>query len=100
MINPKEFQEGQLQRIVHKLLTFKEHPEQMKKQIADYFEEFDEDMSGGLDVRELRNFLISFFKQYKIRVPLTREFIDTTFMDIDKDGDGFVDLQELTDYMD
>jgi len=44
--------------------------------------------------------LIAFFKQYKIRLPLTEEFIDSTFTDIDADGDGFVDMQELKNYLD
>ena len=57
-----------------------------------YFIEFDEDESGALDRNELKNFLMAFFLQYKIRVPLTEEFVDTTFDDIDADGDGAVDL--------
>jgi Ca2+-binding EF-hand superfamily protein len=44
--------------------------------------------------------LIAFFQQYKIRVPLTEEFVESTFTDIDADGDGFVDLKELKDYLD
>jgi len=100
MINPKEFKEGQLQRIVTKLLSYRDHPEMLQAQIQAYFVEFDADKSGNLDRHELKNFLIAFFRQYKIRIPLTEEFIDTTFADIDADGDGFVDMDELRNYMD
>jgi Ca2+-binding EF-hand superfamily protein len=99
MINPKEFKEGQLQRIVCKRLSYKNHPEVLEKQVETYFKEFDADNSGGLDRMELKNFFISFFKQYKIRVPITEEFVDTTFTDIDADGDGSVDLTELKNYL-
>lgn len=99
MINPKEFKEGQLQRIVCKLLGYKDHPEVLEKQVDTYFKEFDADNSGGLDRMELKNFFIAFFRQYKIRVPITEEFVDTTFTDIDSDGDGTVDLLELKNYL-
>jgi hypothetical protein len=100
MINPKEFKEGQLQRIVTKLQSYKDHPDTLQAQIEVYFKEFDADKSGALDREELKNFLIAFFKQYKIRIPLTEEFVDTTFDDIDANGDGFVDMPELKDYLD
>lgn len=100
MINPKEFKEGQLQRIVTKLQSYKDHPEILQAQIQAYFVQFDTDKSGNLDRNELKNFLIAFFRQYKIRIPLTEEFIDTTFTDIDADGDGFVDMDELRNYLD
>ena len=92
MINPKDFKEGQLQRIVCKLESYQDHPDVLEKQVEAYFIEFDEDESGALDRNELKNFLMAFFLQYKIRVPLTEEFVDTTFDDIDADGDGAVDL--------
>lgn len=53
------------------------------------------DGSGNLDVKELRMFLIALFKKYKINLPITSEFVDATFSEIDADGDGFVDMQEL-----
>jgi Ca2+-binding EF-hand superfamily protein len=31
---------------------------------------------------------------------LSEEFVDTTFDDIDADGDGFVDMNELRNYLD
>ena len=43
--------------------------------------------------------MIAFFKQYKIRVPISEEFVDTTFDDIDADGDGKVDMDELKNYL-
>jgi Ca2+-binding EF-hand superfamily protein len=71
----------------------------LEKQVEAYFKEFDADNSGALDRMELKNFFIAFFRQYKIRVPITEEFVDTTFTDIDSDGDGMVDLAELKNYL-
>lgn len=62
--------------------------------------EFDADKNGYLDRHELRMFLIQFFKQYKLRIPLSEEFIDATFSDIDKNGDGKIQLDELIAFFD
>ena len=99
MINFKDFTEGQMLRNTLKLQAYIDHPERLFTQVEAYFEEFDADKSGNLDRRELKNFLIEFFKLYKIRIPITEEFVDTQFDSIDADGDGFVDMGELKDYL-
>lgn len=99
IINPKDFKEGQLQRIVTKFESYKENPQIFESQVEVYFLEFDADNSGGLDRNELKNFFVAFYKMYKIRIPITEEFVDQTFVDIDADGDGTVDLQELKNYL-
>lgn len=95
MINPKEFHEGALLRTVYKLQSYKDHPDRMNEQLADYFNEFDKDKSGTLDKEELRHFLIAFFKQYKIRIPISAEFIENTFHEIDDDDNGTIEIHEL-----
>lgn len=100
MINPKEFHEGLIHRTVHKLSMYRQHPERLRAQTEAYFKEFDADNSGSLDLKELRMFLIALFKQYKLHLPLTEEFVVETAAEMDKDGDGLIDLDELNSYMD
>ena len=76
IINPKDFKEGQLQRIVTKFESYKENPQIFESQVEVYFLEFDADNSGGLDRNELKNFFVAFYKMYKIRIPITEEFVD------------------------
>ena len=63
-----------------------------------YFTEFDKDQNGYLDRHELRLFLVYLFKEIKLNIPLTEEFIDTVFGDIDLNNDGKIDLSELHPY--
>lgn len=63
-----------------------------------YFTEFDKDQNGYLDRHELRLFLVCLFKEIKLNIPLTEEFIDTVFGDIDLNNDGKIDLSELHPY--
>jgi Ca2+-binding EF-hand superfamily protein len=88
MINPKEFKEGQLLRIITKLQQLKDNNGIMKNQIETSFKKFDKDKNGVLDRLELKQFLIIFFDKYKMHVPINEEFIDETFRDIDKNNDG------------
>ena len=88
MINPKEFKEGQLLRIITKLQQLKDNNGIMKNQIETSFKKFDKDKNGVLDRLELKQFLITFFDKYKMHVPINEEFIDETFRDIDKNNDG------------
>ena len=99
MINSKDFTEGQLLRVTMKLQAYIDQPERLQTQVEDYFKEYDVDKSGNLDRRELKSFLIDFFKLYKIRLPITEEFVDTQFDKIDADGDGFVNMDELKSYL-
>ena len=48
-----------------------------------------------LDRKELRQFLSSFFSTYRIRAPLTDEFIDATFREIDQNHDNLIQPEEL-----
>ena len=48
-----------------------------------------------LDRKELRQFLSTFFTTYRIRAPLTDEFIDATFREIDTNHDNSIEPNEL-----
>ena len=61
MINPKEFKEWQLLRIITKLQQLKDNNGIMKNQIETSFKKFDKDKNGVLDRLELKQFLITFF---------------------------------------
>lgn len=45
-------------------------------------------------------FLIELFKQYKLHLPLTEEFVEQTFAEMDKDNDHSISLAELHKFMD
>ena len=62
MINPAEFKEGELQKVVDKLEHFKSEPATLHEEIQNFFIKFDEDKSGFLDHKELRHFMQSFFQ--------------------------------------
>ncbi len=46
-------------------------------------------------MKELRQFLTKFFAEYRIRAPLTDEFIDATFREIDMNHDNKIQPEEL-----
>lgn len=60
-----------------------------------YFSEYDKDNNDGLDRRELRQFLTSFFGQYHIRLPITDEYVDAVFRQIDMNHDNIIQIDEL-----
>jgi len=51
-----------------------------------------------LDQKELRHFLESFFTTYHIRAPLTDEYVDATFREIDVNKDNKIQPEELHAY--
>ena len=56
-----------------------------------YFAEFDKDANGHLDRKELREFLNQFFHSYKIHFPVTDEYVDAVFREIDVNrSNGYV----------
>ena len=55
-----------------------------------YFQEFDKDQNGFLDRKELRNFLHEFFTSYKIHFPITDDYVDAVFREIDANKDNKV----------
>ena len=63
-----------------------------------YFTEFDKDANGFLDRRELRHFLQTFFTTYKIHLPVTDEYVDAVFREIDLNKDNKIQPEELEQY--
>ena len=95
MINPSDFQAGELQAAITKLKGFDESDAELKETIEKYFSEFDSDDNAHLDRKELRQFLTSFFQQYHIHAPLTDEYVDATFREIDTNHDNKIQPEEL-----
>lgn len=70
----------------------------MKQEVDRYFESFDKDNNGWLDRKELRDFLHQFFTQYKIHFPVTDEYVDAVFREIDLNRDNKIQPNELEQY--
>ena len=60
-----------------------------------YFDEYDENRSNALDRQELRHFLTSFFNTYHIKAPVTDEYVDAVFREIDINRNNKVEIEEL-----
>mmetsp|Transcript_9990 Transcript_9990/g.13575 ORF Transcript_9990/g.13575 Transcript_9990/m.13575 type:complete len:111 (-) Transcript_9990:343-675(-) len=98
MINPNDFKEGELEAINNQLIKFQESPEELTESIQKYFTEFDEDKNGFLDQKELRHFLTLFFQQFHIHAPITDEYVDAMFRQIDTNHDNKIQPEELVNY--
>ena len=98
MIKAEEFTTEELTGIVQKLNDFKEVADHLKKEVDTYFETFDKDNNGYLDRRELRQFLHEFFHSYKIHFPVTDEYVDAVFREIDLNRDNKIQPGELEQY--
>ena len=97
-IKPDEFTKEELQGVLQQLNDFKTAQQQLKEQVEKYFKEFDKDGNGFLDRRELRHFLNAFFTQYKIHFPITDEYVDAIFREIDENRDNKIQPNELERY--
>ena len=98
MIDPTEFAAGELDKALAQLVEFSQDDAKLTGTLQKYFEEFDSDSNDHLDRKELRLFLESFFKTYHIHVPLTDEYVDATFREIDKNRDNKIQPNELHDF--
>merc|ERR1712166_1465116 len=98
MFNPSDFTAEQKQEALAMLKGFHEDKETLKKGIEDYFTEFDKDGNGYLDRRELRHFLQFFFQKWNVHLPLTDEFVDDVYRQIDVNHDNKLEQSELFDY--
>ena len=88
MLNKEDFKEGELDELVAKLTAFHSDPANLHNEIVGYFETFDSDKNGFLDRRELRHFLNLFFSKYHIKLPLTDDFVDGVFRQMDTSHDN------------
>jgi Ca2+-binding EF-hand superfamily protein len=70
----------------------------LNEEVQKYFSEFDKDANGWLDRKELREFLTKFFASYKIHFPVTDEYVDAVFIEIDANRDNKIQPIELQAY--
>ncbi|KAF4732065.1 calcium binding protein 4 [Perkinsus olseni] len=61
--------------------------------LEDFFREFDDDATSSLDLAEFRRFVGKFMKEAVIK--LTESEVGLLFNDLDKNGDGEVDIEEF-----
>ena len=97
-IKHEEFTKEELENVIKTLSDFKEVADHLKEQIGKYFAEFDTDSNGALDRRELRHFLTKFFTTYKIHLPVTDEYVDAVFREMDENNDNKIQPDELEKY--
>ena len=95
MINASDFKAGELEGALKQLKDFDADDAALTEQLQKYFAEFDGDSNEWLDRKELRGFLTAFFKQYHIHAPLTDEYVDATFREIDANRDNKIQPEEL-----
>ena len=95
MINIGELKDGELARTLTQLHSFNRNNWRLKEELSRYWKEYDTDGNDTLDHAELRHFIVSFFKEYHVRLPVTDEFIDATFREIDENKDGMIQFDEL-----
>jgi len=70
----------------------------LNSQLEEYFKEFDADLSGYLDRAELSNLLREFFARNKLLVPITDDFVNDVFLDLDTNHNGKVEIEELINF--
>lgn len=97
-IRSADFQPGEMQQALSQLELFDSDDDALQAQLAEYFNTFDSDHNDYLDQKELRHFLESFFGTYHIRAPLTDEYVDATFREIDANKDNKIQPEELHAY--
>ena len=98
MIKAEEFTKEELLAIVQQLTDFKDIHDHLNETVLKYFSEFDKDANGWLDRKELRAFLFAFFGSYKIHFPITDEYVDAVFREIDSNKDNKIQPIELETY--
>ena len=97
-IRADEFTKEEFDTILQQLKDFRDVQDHLKEQVNKYFKEFDTDSDGCLDRKNLRKFLNAFFTQYKIHFPLTDEYVDAVFREIDANKDNKIQAEELEIY--
>ena len=97
-IKGEEFTKDEVENILKHLSDFRDVKDHLSEQVQKYFQEFDTDSNGYLDKRELRKFLEKFFSTYKIHFPVTDEYVDAVFRDIDQNRDNKIQPNELEQY--
>ena len=87
------------QEIAQKQLMAAKDPlskQNLAKEVEDAFEKYDEDKDGQLSVAECEKFLKDWFER---NAKSAEEAAEVTFEDLDLDGNGLIDKQELTQFL-
>ena len=92
-VNTDSISKEDLQNTVNTLKGL--NGDSLKEQVTKYFQEFDTDKNGHIDRAEWSHFLKDFFGKHKIETPLTEEYIEKAFNDIDDNKDNLVQPDEL-----
>jgi len=97
-IKHEEFTKEELEAGVKQLAEMQTNEAAVDEAVRKIFQEYDLDKNGVLDRRELRQFLHKFFSEYKVHFPLTDEYVDAVFVQIDLNRDNKIQPQELKLY--
>ena len=98
MFKFKEIKDEQLEEIIAQL-EFSKSAEGLAKEADEIFVAYDKDKNGVLDRKEMRNFMGNMTKEWKLVFPMTDEFLDDLFRDIDKDHSNTISKEELKVYL-
>ena len=99
MIKAADFTKEEVEGILTYLRDLNSDQEKLTGTVQVAFDEFDSDKNGALDRKEMRHFLAHIFKEFKIHLPLTDEFVDSIFIAIDKNHNNKLEIDELVSYM-
>jgi Ca2+-binding EF-hand superfamily protein len=80
------------------LTHFKSTEGALDEAVTGYFTKYDADGNGHIDRKELRSFLCAFFEEFSIKLPITDEFVDATFRELDQDKSNSIELEEIKVY--
>ena len=98
MLRKEDFAKEELVELIQTLSDFKDVPNHLEEQVQKYFATYDTDANGVLDKKELRKFLQDFFKTYKIHFPVTDDYVDAVFREIDANKNNKIETDELQAY--
>ncbi|XP_053383308.1 uncharacterized protein LOC123540371 [Mercenaria mercenaria] len=78
------------------LQSLRKDPHTERCELIEAFRHFDKDRSGYIDEKELRRFLLTLGLAFNDR---DKRQMDTLIKQIDKNGDGKIDIEEFVDIM-
>ena len=90
-----DLSKDELEKIVKALSELQVGKDLLAELVLNIFKTFDKDANGYLDRRELRHFLTSMFETYHISLPLTDEYVDAVFREVDENKDNKIQPEEL-----
>ncbi len=98
MLRKEDFSKEEIEGLITTLKDFQANPNHLQEQVEKYFQTYDTDTNGVLDKKELRKFLQDFFSEYKIHFPVTDDYVDAVFREIDLNKNNKIETNELNAY--